>query len=465
MLIRDQIVHNFTPPTCTLSLWARRSPLLLQRSKPLASFGDEYRFELSFDDPRLPEDRQALVKGTAKELRELSGIVNRYVQELLAQSLAETDTTEQPKPITPIQYAPMDSLSLHGLGVLRHQFCFGRLESPTHANPLLELSTSQLFDLAQVMGDFDHQLITPASSYSALRRKPLLTWSAVVLVSLAAITLTRFGLEKFQGNSSSLEGLSGQVPQPNRFSLTEVLPPAPPAPVQGPFPQPSLAPNLAKPGLLPPPSAVGTAVPPQRNPTVAVVVPPSRPLPPPPVVPPAPDNTLFVIPPPNPATASRPDPTAIVPQAKLPILPPQGVADISPTNFQGQTIPPAPQLPALNHSFNQSPASSPSGVAPTGQDQNLLDTIPQVAEVRKYYQRSWQPPEDLQQTLEYRLAINTNGALKQTTPLGKAASLYLARLPQPSPQTPFVSPLSIKGDQVIRLVLSPNGSVRTFLED
>jgi hypothetical protein len=94
-----------------------------------------------------------------------------------------------------------------------------------------------------------------------------------------------------------------------------------------------------------------------------------------------------------------------------------------------------------------------------------LDTIPQVGEVREFYQRQWQPPEDQSQTLEYRLQISPDGMVKKTVPLGRAASLYLAQLPQPAAGEPLVSPLGAEKVETIRLVLTRLGDVKTFLED
>jgi hypothetical protein len=96
---------------------------------------------------------------------------------------------------------------------------------------------------------------------------------------------------------------------------------------------------------------------------------------------------------------------------------------------------------------------------------NLLDTIPQVGEVRQFYQRQWQPSEGQTQTLEYRLEINPNGMVEKTIPLGRAASIFMAQLPQAPSGEPLVSPLANEKGETIRLVLTPLGDVKTFLED
>jgi hypothetical protein len=110
------------------------------------------------------------------------------------------------------------------------------------------------------------------------------------------------------------------------------------------------------------------------------------------------------------------------------------------------------------------PLASPL-VAPSVSNQTLLDTIPQVAQVREYYQKNWQPPTALSQTLEYRLQLNSNGSLAQIMPLGKAATFYLAQLPQPGEGEIFVDPLESSSQPLIRLVLTTTGTVQTFLDE
>jgi len=93
-----------------------------------------------------------------------------------------------------------------------------------------------------------------------------------------------------------------------------------------------------------------------------------------------------------------------------------------------------------------------------------LDLIPQVQEVREYFQQHWKVPDGLKQTLEYRLQINSQGSLTRVIPLGRAANIYLDRTSMPLLNKPFVSPLSTKEPVTIRLVFLTNGTVKTFLE-
>lgn len=117
------------------------------------------------------------------------------------------------------------------------------------------------------------------------------------------------------------------------------------------------------------------------------------------------------------------------------------------------------------------PPSLPDGsgvtAAPERRDRaanTAFDTIPQVAEIRSYFQQRWTPPEGLTQTLEYRLNLNPDGSIQQITPLGQAAGTYVDRTGLPLIGEAFVSPLPGNHSATIRLVLSPSGTVQTFLE-
>jgi hypothetical protein len=95
----------------------------------------------------------------------------------------------------------------------------------------------------------------------------------------------------------------------------------------------------------------------------------------------------------------------------------------------------------------------------------LFDTIPQVAEVRGYFQEHWVPPQELTQTLEYRLTINPDGSMQQFTPIGRASGSYVRQAGMPPVGERFVSPLQSGQTAEIRLILTPEGRVQTFLED
>jgi len=95
---------------------------------------------------------------------------------------------------------------------------------------------------------------------------------------------------------------------------------------------------------------------------------------------------------------------------------------------------------------------------------SLLDSIPQVAEARSFFQQRWQPPKDLTQTLEYSLQLNPDGSIQRIKPLGKASGNYIDRTGMPLLGEPFVSAVQSGGSPTIRVVLTPDGKVQTFLQ-
>src|SRR3569832_153401 len=74
------VLRRYTPPTCTLEVAAKSSPLSRWIGKSVLK---DLRFELCFDDPRKPEDQRVRIRGDARELENLCDAVNRYVQDFL----------------------------------------------------------------------------------------------------------------------------------------------------------------------------------------------------------------------------------------------------------------------------------------------------------------------------------------------------------------------------------------------
>ena len=149
---------------------------------------------------------------------------------------------------------------------------------------------------------------------------------------------------------------------------------------------------------------------------------------------------------------------------KLPVLPTQGNTSPQISNSTKSSNELLSQLrtsradSAANNSSEKSTATTAAASRET-----LFDTN-QVAEVRSYFKKRWQPPRGLSQPLQYSLTVGVDGALEQILPLGKAARDYVDRAGIPQIGQPFVSP-SRNGQNVkIRAVFKPNGQVQTFPE-
>ncbi|MDJ0660976.1 MAG: DUF4335 domain-containing protein [Crocosphaera sp.] len=479
MLLNNTPLQTYTPPTCTLKLWDKRP--MLSRWGELVSL-DNIEFELQFDDPRLLEEDQVTVKGDRIQLELLCNVVQTYVKNFLHQTAFYWQATVE-KPLSPTQpTVDTETIippSLSPQGLLNHHLTFGSLASQaSHAE--VTLSISQLFDLLNALETYNNTIVTLTSPKTTPLRKSLAVWSATGIAAILAILIPTVGVKWFRQVVSRDTPTEDTAENPDKtLSFLDVLPPVPPPP-KTPLPNPSLAPSLANRDPLPPPSQIGQTTPPPRNPNVSVQAPPLRVLPPPPAAPTAP---------PKPNTAASNNsvtvdqvPTHLLPNGETPIVMPSLPPEQAKQLMQNPTLPAPPTLQAK--ATNR--GGTPSFPSPSSRDQvtvpdellspdakvtpkpppqtSLLDAIPQVAQVRQYFQERWEPPQNLEQTLEYRLIVQEDGSLKQTVPLGRSAAIYRSQIPFPVPGSEFVSPLETSNNQTIRLVLIPNGKVKTLLE-
>jgi hypothetical protein len=428
----NTLIRKYTPPTCTLEIWGNLSPLTVWSKKDRLA---EARFALHLDDPRMSEDEQITIRGDRSQLQELRGIVDRYVQNLLGGNRA---TTSPALPAAPY-LQPIDRLN--------HELFLGSLDREGD-RPSIALTTSQLFDLADSLAEYGSEAeILPRLLRQQGRKSALIGLGAIASVLLLAVGGTLFGLRMYRDGNA----IAPETPPPNPRTGGN-LPPLPLPPTGRSAPSPTVPSTLGNKPPLPPPSVVAPVAPPTRAATVPPVVPPRPYLPsPPPGNLPTTGGTIVIQPQePGSPISAPPAPTGDRPKAQ---------ASVSQETMNPSPIAPKlPQLPPLTRSIAPSPSPTP---APST---NLLDTIPQVAQVREYFQSRWQPPASLNQTLEYRLVLNGDGSLKQIIPLGQAANIYLDRTGMPLLNEPFVSPPDIGGNPQVRLVLSPDGTVRTFLE-
>ena len=78
-------------------------------------------------------------------------------------------------------------------------------------------------------------------------------------------------------------------------------------------------------------------------------------------------------------------------------------------------------------------------------------------------QERWQPPEDLRQSLEYRVTLAQDGTLQRVVPIGDTAQAYLPQVSALQVGEPIIPPTQTSSPP-IRLVLRQDGQVRAFLE-
>lgn len=158
------------------------------------------------------------------------------------------------------------------------------------------------------------------------------------------------------------------------------------------------------------------------------------------------------------------------------ILPPTELSSIPPIPTIESGLDPLTDSASLNSQIGSnsrlSPPNASSDIQPPGQTtaaakepqahSNSAET--QRTEVQSYFEAGWQPPEALNQALQYRLEFNSDGSLQQAIPLGESARSYRSNVNLPATGDPFVSPFGGNDTPPMRLVLGANGQVRVFIE-
>lgn len=455
------VLRRYTPPTCTLEIAATGSALSRWTDRTVLK---NVRFNLSFDDPKLPPEKQVTLSGDRSQLETLCQAVGAYVQHLLDaapdqiawepalqsvrrdQPVGETALAEAPAAEMPPPAA--SGVALQPKGLLSHDLHLGDLAT-AESGATVHLSTLQLFDLANALEEYQAE----ALSLPALER----SWLKLPQGSLkiAASTILALGitgiLGKFVVDLSRPTVQTATAPtQPSEREVNSEL-------SRELFPTLSPPPNNPSPSItiqpLPPPPPDGAA---QSNsaglPPVGVTEPPSNPQPP--VEAPAPATA----PAPNaeaPSVTIIPNPDGAASTAAPPVLEPSDPAE--PPRLAGVD----PAASALRASQSSELESAETNIAAGS---TAFDTIPQVAEIRGYFQERWQPPAELTQTLEYRLLLSADGSLQRIVPLGQASANFIDRTNMPLMGEPFVSATSDGSTPQIRLVLKPDGRVQSFLE-
>ena len=396
----------------------------------------------------------------------------------------EVDETEvkddlpKNKPLAAIPSKPC----LKPKSLLAHELLFGSLANEASGTGIT-LSAVQLFDLATALDEYSTELETLPQLNPSKKKKAIRVWATAAAGVILTVGLSTVGVKIFNPSESETDSVASVVEQkaPNRTpaKISEVLPPDPPSPETSKPPSPNLPESLSSQKKLPPPPKVNTPTPPTRKTTSQTTIPTQTPTPLPPAPPvttnPLPTKTTLQ---PPPAPTEKKDIPKTIPTftgtAKLPELPPLPTQSRE-SQDTNQIIQISPKIPNQDSSsvasvplaVPSSPPKESEGTTTTATrlpSDRLLNNLPQVNEVRDYFQQKWQPPESLTKTLEYRLVLNSNGSIKRIIPLGRASGIYLDRTNMPLMGETFVSPIPGGVNPNIRVVLAPDGTVKTFLE-
>ncbi|NJO67277.1 MAG: DUF4335 domain-containing protein [Leptolyngbyaceae cyanobacterium RM1_405_57] len=490
MSLPNSVLRRYTPPTCTLEIAAKGSPLSRWAGRPVLK---QLRFHLSFDDPRLPPEEQVQITGDRTQLEALCEAVERYVQTVLGNApmpgqavplLVESFDQLESLPdgasgraengtavIHPMNesyasegyanesyanesYADGNGAGVAGIhlkpkGLLSHDLCLGELS--TGESNVVRLSALQLFDLANALDEYSAEAIALPTLNRPTWFNTTPAWAKVAAVLVLAVGVST-AIVRFVDPYAGQPTITAANEDTSETATTEGIFDEDP-------------PNTA---LEPLPSGKD-ASPPNSQPL-------DIPLPPSAETLPSPGTGLPSIGVPRTATPNAPVPSAPRTPANLPdvaIAPSQQRSDAPGTGSNPSQLQiPEGETPNAARSSGQSDALPSLESAPLSQEggdrpnptSTAFDTIPQVAEARTFFQERWQPPESLDQTLEYRLQLGADGTIQRIIPLGRAAGDYIDRTGMPLPGEPFVSPIENGGSPQIRIVLDPNGRVQTFLE-
>ncbi|OKH28401.1 DUF4335 domain-containing protein [Chroogloeocystis siderophila] len=470
-LSNSQVLRRYTPPTCTLEIVAPQSPLSRWAGRTVAT---QLRFHLHFDDPRSP-DQRVQITGDREQLEALQQAVSVYVQELLSQSPAQftaqlasqttaaestTSVANSQIVISPTNssdspFARAQQIFLKPGTGLSHTLFLGPLATPT-TGPVVQLSVLQLFDLATALDEFEADIVAlPSLNQRRVSTTPP-AWATIAAGLTLAVGI--FAVLQQLNRPVQQTATSNQITEdPQQLAA-----------------QPSPLPPLSSLDTLPPPPPAGSPVPVPNAPLPAIPVPNASPstestaAAPSSTLPggttPAPQTTVISPGSPNKtgtAAAGNSAPTIAIPSplAQLNAPNPGSQAAIS----QTQRTAPAPQRQAANNTT--AAVRSPNQPPPAPSQPTSLDNISQVAEARQFFQRRWEPTEAVKQTLEYSLLLDVDGTIQRIEPLNQAARDQIDRTGMPLIGEPFVSPIADGQVARIRVVLTPDGKVQTFLED
>ncbi len=487
------VLRRYTPPTCTLEIAAKQSPLSRWMGKLALK---DLKFKLSLDDPRVTDQDWVVLRGDKSQLEALTQVVGNYVQGFLSQSqsasagiqssglkssglkssglksrglestgsqLFSTDFSNDTVAIAPVS-TPTCGINLSPFGLLSHQLKLGELATE-QSGETLTLSSTQLADLASALDDYNAE----ATALPQLTRPSLkaMNWGAIAAGGLLTLGVGASVLQGFDRNQRSEPQQASSNDQ--RIALQPSPPPSPtPSSVLTPLPLPL---GGLKPGV------------PGAPPTVPIVTAPgasttdtsgststsstggsstggsstgdaSTSTPAPITIQPKQDQPQEIKPLPG-STKNTAPAAKTVDTNELP--PAQGLPKLSTSS--------APVAPITGNSRMEGSAARQSTAASPVKDSTLFETNnPQIAEVRQFFQSRWKAPASLKESVEYRLKIAPNGSVEQIEPIGNEAGRVLGDTNVPLEGDAFVSANPEGRSTAVRVLFGPDNSVQVFPE-
>ncbi|MBN3899790.1 MAG: DUF4335 domain-containing protein [Nostoc sp. NOS(2021)] len=207
MPLSNSVIRCYTPPTCTLEVFAQSSPLSRWMGKTVLK---HLSFELRFDDPRLPEENRVPIRGDRDQLEALCDAVTSYVQQFLQQSpesfwvsfsgTQDSSTAlDEPELKSSIKTLNSFSTQISGANIhlepssyLTHNLFLGSLANHS-SGPIIQLSLLQLFDLASALDEYSTDVMalpTLNSTSSSLRFPAWAPVAAVLVLGVGFLPVT-----------------------------------------------------------------------------------------------------------------------------------------------------------------------------------------------------------------------------------------------------------------------------------
>ncbi|PAX57926.1 DUF4335 domain-containing protein [Brunnivagina elsteri] len=220
MPLSNSVIRRYTPPTCTLEVKAQNSPLSQWMGKSVLK---QLRFELRFDDPRLPEEERIAIRGDRDRLEALCAVVADYVKEFLQKSpeqfwesysasgntnsainnteVQDTQNNSSPistlgKPFNPEvpRIHPRSDIYIEPSSPLSHNLFLGSLTPQIPGG--VKLSLLQLFDLASALDEYSTDVLAlPNLNTSRRSAARIPAWAPVAAVVAMAVGLTPLTLQ------------------------------------------------------------------------------------------------------------------------------------------------------------------------------------------------------------------------------------------------------------------------------
>lgn len=485
--------RRYTPPTCTLEIY---NPQPFWGKWRYQAFPQFFSFQLHFDDPRLTTGEKSLIIGDRTLLEKLRQLVDEYVNLYLdhRQIINEHQTCDLP------QDNQAEFICLSRESDYSHKLYY-QANVPQQETLEVILTNTQLFDLVNALEAYYYD-VTKSSEEGRETNSGNLGLSILIT---ALVCIIGGGLWwRYQENLTSQNNQENtpQLPQTETVvsNVEKVEPPTPLDPQTLPaITTPELPETLKNQVPLPPPDAIAPP-PPQHNQqstpqettnipthnsqtaltieTLTVPTPsPASPLPSPPSPPsisslpsspsPPPISPLPSPPLPPPSSPTRLDKLPVLSASKLPETPINSLVnqESSPSSIASNRLPQKDDVIASVIQRNPTIPENITSLNPSNLTARKNPSTTAEKEIKQYFASKWQPPENLKQSIEYRLEVDSQGNLTRVTPIGQVAVIYLDRTNMPLLGEKIVSSSEEETPMTIRLILSPNGNVQTFKEN